>query len=176
MTKLRKLGFTKLAKETLPKTLKPVDIKPTVDPERRLQSYIDAQNPRPKPLKPSTQKILRSISKDLNAYKAGDKKGWDRKYQIALAKNNCLEFRVPNRITSYKQMFRRYELMYQIVDFSITKPNGRFSTLLNKVKPTILSMYEGDTTKTDMILSLAKDFYKFVKDGTISNSIEEFIR
>ena len=102
--------------------------------------------------------------------------GWDRKYQIALAKSNCLEFRVPNRITSYKQMFRRYELMYQIVDFSITKPNGRFSTLLNKVKPTILSMYEGDTAKVDMILSLAKDFYKFVKDGTISNSIEEFIR
>lgn len=102
--------------------------------------------------------------------------GWDRKYQIALAKDNCLEFRVPNRITSYKQMFRRYELMYQIVDFSIEKPNGRFSTLLNKVKPTILSMYEGDTVKVDMILSLAKDFYKFVKDGTISSSIEEFIR
>lgn len=102
--------------------------------------------------------------------------GWDRKYQIALAKNNCLEFRVPNRITSYKQMFRRYELMYQIVDFSITKPNGRFSTLLNKVKPTILSMYEGDTAKTDMILSLAKDFYKFIKDGTISSNIEDFIR
>ena len=102
--------------------------------------------------------------------------GWDRKYQLALAKNNCLEFRVPTRITSYKQMFRRYELIYQIVDFSITKPNGRFSTLLNKVKPTILSMYEGDTAKVDMILSLAKDFHKFVKDGTISSSIEEFIR
>jgi hypothetical protein len=102
--------------------------------------------------------------------------GWDRKYQIALAKDNCLEFRVPNRITSYKQMFRRYELMYHIVDFSIEKPNGRFSTLLNKVKPIILSMYEGDTAKVDMILSLAKDFYKFVKDGTISSSIEEFIR
>lgn len=102
--------------------------------------------------------------------------GWDRKYQIALAKDNCLEFRVPNRITSYKQMFRRYELMYEIVDFSIEKPNGRFSSLLNKVKPIILSMYEGDTAKVDMILSLAKDFYKFVKDGTISSNIEEFIR
>lgn len=73
-------------------------------------------------------------------------------------------------------MFRRYELMYEIVDFSIEKPNGRFSTLLNKVKPIILSMYEGDTAKVDMILSLAKDFYKFVKDGTISSNIEEFIR
>ena len=102
--------------------------------------------------------------------------GWDRKYQIALAKSNCLEFRVPNRITSYKQMFRRYELMYEIVDFSIEKPNGRFSSLLKKVEPIILSMYEGDRAKVDMILSLAKDFYKFVKDGTISNSIEEFIR
>ena len=102
--------------------------------------------------------------------------GWCRKYQIALVKRNCLEFRVPNRISSYKQMFRRYELMYEIVDFSITKPNGRFDSLLKKAKPIILSMYEGDTAKVDMILSLAKDFRKFVKDGTISSSIEEFIR
>lgn len=101
--------------------------------------------------------------------------GWDRKYQLALVKSNTLEFRVPTRITSYKQMFRRYELMYQIVDFSITKPNGRFSTLLNRVKPTILSMYEGDTEKVDMIMSLAKDFYKFIKSGTVSNSIRDFI-
>ena len=101
--------------------------------------------------------------------------GWDRKYQIALAKSNCLEFRVPNRITSYKQMFRRYELIYQIVDFSIVNPNGRFSSLLNKVKPIVLSMYEGDVSKTDYILSLAKDFRKFVKDGIISESIREFI-
>ena len=101
--------------------------------------------------------------------------GWDRKYQLALAKGSTLEFRLPTRITSYKQMFRRYELMYQIVDFSITKPNGRFSTLLNKVKPTILSMYEGDTVKVDMIMSLAKDFYKFMKSGTVSNSIRDFI-
>ena len=107
-----------------------------------------------------------------------DENGWHSKYQFCLLKSDegLIEFRVPNRITSYKQMFRRYELMYEIVDFSITKPNGRFSSLLNKVKPTILSMYEGDTAKTDMILSLAKDFRKFIKDGTISNSIKEFIR
>lgn len=102
---------------------------------------------------------------------------WHNKYQFCLLKGyeGLIEFRVPSRITSYKQMFRRYELMYHIVDFSITNPNGRFSTLLNKVKPTILSMYEGDTAKVDMLLSLAKDFRKFIKDGTISSSIEEFI-
>ncbi len=103
---------------------------------------------------------------------------WHNKYQFCLLKlgEGLIEFRVPSRITSYKQMFRRYELMYHIVDFTINKPNGRFSTLLNKVKPIILSMYEGDTAKVDMILSLAKDFRKFIKDGTISSSIEEFIR
>ena len=102
--------------------------------------------------------------------------GWCRKYQIALVKSNCLEFRVPNRISSYKQMFRRYELMYEIVDFSITKPNGRFDSLLKKVEPIILSMYEGDKDKVEYIKTLAKDFYKFVKNGTISDSIKDFIQ
>ena len=83
---------------------------------------------------------------------------------------------MPNRISSYKQMFRRYELMYEIVDFSITKPNGRFDSLLKKVEPIILSMYEGDKDKVEYIKTLAKDFYKFVKNGTISDSIKDFIQ
>tara|TARA_R110002012_G_scaffold117884_1_gene265985 strand:+ start:806 stop:1708 length:903 start_codon:yes stop_codon:yes gene_type:complete len=116
-----------------------------------------------------------NILVDGNPNRLNHYNGWDRKYQLALAKPNTLEFRLPTRITSYKQMFRRYELMYQIVDFSITKPNGRFSTLLNKVKPTILSMYEGDTAKVDMIMLLAKDFYKFIKRGEIHERIARFI-
>lgn len=106
-----------------------------------------------------------------------DENGWHSKYQFCLHKRSegLVEFRVPNRIRSYKQMFRRYELMYHIVDFTITKPNGRFSTLLKRVEPTLLSMYEGDRAKVDMILSLAKDFRKFIKDGKISNSIRKFL-
>lgn len=102
---------------------------------------------------------------------------WHHKYQFCLLKNveNLIEFRVPSRITSYKQLFRRYEVMYEIVDFSITKPNGRFSSLLNKVRPIVLSMYGNDAEKTDMVLSLAKDFRSFIKDGRISNSIREFL-
>lgn len=100
---------------------------------------------------------------------------WHYKYQFALVKDNCFEFRIPSRITSYKQMFRRYELMYHIVDFSVFKPNAQFSTLLRKVKPIILSMYEGDVEKTDNILFLAKDFRKFIKDGKISDNIRDFI-
>ena len=100
---------------------------------------------------------------------------WHYKYQFALVKDNCFEFRIPSRITSYKQMFRRYELMYHVLDFSIYKPTAQFSTLLRKVKPIILSMYEGDVEKTDNILLLAKDFRKFIKEGKISENIRDFI-
>lgn len=83
MTKLRKLGFTKIAKKdiSVPKTMNPIDVKPMIDSEQRLKSYIDTANPKPKPMKPSTVKILKSISKDLNAYQAGDKKVWAKKYK-----------------------------------------------------------------------------------------------
>jgi len=101
--------------------------------------------------------------------------GWHHKYQLALTKGSVVEFRLPNRISSYKQMFRRYELMYHIVDFSITKPNGRFDNLLKKVEPIILSMYEGDKDKVEYIKTLAKDFRKFVKSGEIHERIAEFI-
>ncbi len=102
--------------------------------------------------------------------------GWDGKYQLALVKRGGLvEFRLPNRISSYKEMIRRYELMYEIVDFSITKPDGRFSTLLRKVKPILMLMYSRDASKVSERLQWAKHFNRFVKDGTIHNSIRDFI-
>lgn len=88
------------------------------------------------------------------------------KYRVSkIANHMLLEYRLPSRIISYKQMFRRYEIMYTIVDFTFTNPNGRFSTLLNKVKPIILSMYEGDTEKTDKIIKLSKHFRKYILTG-----------
>jgi hypothetical protein len=112
---------------------------------------------------------------DINHERISHYNGWDRKYQAALVKEKCLEYRLPTRITSYKQMFRRYELMYEIVDFTITKPNGRFSSLLNKVKPILLSMYEGDVEKVEMLMLLSKDFRKFIRSGTITPNILEFV-
>ena len=92
MTKLRALGFAKIAidknvslssnKISLPKTTNPTDIKvPRVEinPDKDLKNYIDKHNPSPKPMKPTTVKILKSISKDLNAYTKGDTKIWNRR-------------------------------------------------------------------------------------------------
>ena len=101
--------------------------------------------------------------------------GWDNKYQLALVKGNLVEFRLPNRISSFKCMIRRYELMYEIVDFSITNPDGRFSTLLKKVKPILMMMYDRDASKVSERLEWAKHFRKFVEDGTIHNSIRDFL-
>jgi len=103
--------------------------------------------------------------------------GWDNKYQLALVKRGgLLEFRLPNRVSSHKSLFRRYEMMYEIIDFSIEKPNGNFNTLLNKVKPIMLAMYDGDVDKVSDRLKWAKHFRKFVLDGTIHQSIRDFIK
>lgn len=98
------------------------------------------------------------------------------KYQTALVKGNVFEFRVPSRFENVKQMMRRYELFYEIVDFSINKPNGSHETLLKKIKPIVVSMYGGDETKADEVIGLSRHFRKFILDGEIHPSIAEFLR
>jgi len=97
------------------------------------------------------------------------------KYQTALVKGKCLEFRLPSRFQSVKQMMRRYELMYEIVNFSINKPNGSHDSLLKILKPIIVSMYNGDVDKADSVLSLSKHFRKFIMNGDIHQDIATYL-
>lgn len=97
------------------------------------------------------------------------------KYQLGLAKNNCFEFRLPSKFESVKQMMRRYELFYEIVNFSVNKPNGKLDSLLKIVKPIILSMYNGDVDKTEHVLKLSKDFTNFILNGDISEDITDYL-
>lgn len=98
------------------------------------------------------------------------------KYQTALVKGATLEFRVPSKFESVKQTMRRYELFYEIVNFSINTPNGKHDSLLKKLRPIILSMYNGDVAKTDNIMELSKHFRAFILKGTIHPDIEEFLQ
>lgn len=100
---------------------------------------------------------------------------WHHKYQLALVKGNCLEFRVPSRFESVKQMMRRYELMYEIVNFSIATPNGSHESFLKKIKPVIVSMYNGDETKAAEVLSLAKHFRAYILKGEIHQDIAQYL-
>jgi hypothetical protein len=98
------------------------------------------------------------------------------KYQTALVKSNCLEFRVPSKFESVKQMMRRYELFYELVNFSINKQNANFKAFLKHIKPIILSMYSGDVEKVDLVMDLAVHFQRFIDTGVIHESIAEFLR
>lgn len=98
------------------------------------------------------------------------------RYELALTKNDCLEFRLPSRFESVKQMMRRYELFYELVDFSVNNPNGSHDAFLRRIKPIILSMYNGEADKVEHIMSLSKHFRKYILTGVISADINSFVR
>jgi hypothetical protein len=100
--------------------------------------------------------------------------GWHYKYQTALVKGDCLEFRVVSKFESVKQVMRRYELFHELVDYAVNE-GGSFKTFLKRVEPIIRSMYNGDAEKTAEILVLAKHFQKFINEGVISPQIEEYL-
>jgi len=68
-------------------------------------------------------------------------------------------------VQSVKQMMRRYELMYLILDYGV---NGKsIRGFWNAVRPILMGMYDKNETKTDAVIELAKDFNKFVKTGSM---------
>lgn len=101
--------------------------------------------------------------------------GYHSKYQTALMKDNCVEFRVPSKFESVKQMMRRYELFYELINFSVNSPNRSHSSFLKRIEPIILSMYNGDKEKTDEILQLSKSFQNFINKNKISDDIKPFL-
>ena len=98
-----------------------------------------------------------------------------RKFATVLVKGNCVEFRLISRFQSVKQMMRRYELFYELLDFSINKPNGSHTAFLKKVYPIIKSMYEGDIAKTDEIIDLSKSFRKMIIAKKINRKVIDFV-
>ena len=90
------------------------------------------------------------------------------RYQVCLKKGDLIEFRLPSRVTSVKQMMRRYELCYTMLDFAVNRPNASFKTFVKAVRPIVLSMYGRDEAKTDEILNLGIAFDKMLRTGTIN--------
>lgn len=97
------------------------------------------------------------------------------KYRVSKVMDNCVEFRLPSRVQSVKQMMRRYELFYEIVDFSVNNPNGSYTSLLKKVTPIIKSMYAGDMDKVNEILDLAKAFRTMILTKKVNRKVLPFV-
>lgn len=89
------------------------------------------------------------------------------KYVICKDTGFGIEFRLPSRVTSVKQMIRRYELMYKIVDFAVNHPRATMRKFNKEIKPILLSMYEQDVEKVEKLFTLAKGFEKFMKTGKV---------
>ena len=100
---------------------------------------------------------------------------YDGRYQVALDKGETLEFRLPSRVESVKQMMRRYELMYEMLDVAINHPNTKFSTWLNKMTPLIVAIYDGDSDKAESIKDLAIKFQKYISTGAVCEDIVPFV-
>lgn len=99
-----------------------------------------------------------------------------QRYSVALPKECAYEVRAFSRFTSVQQMIRRYELMYEIMDFSFNTPTANHKSLLKRVKPIVKMMYGGDEEKTRQILKMAHDFRNFIVRNTYTHDIEGFIR
>ena len=100
---------------------------------------------------------------------------WHNKYRVALCKSNVLELRIPTRVENVKQLMRRYELMYEIVDTAYNKPRTTLSKLLRNVKPILMRMYDRDEAKVDEIIVLAHHFQNYINKGKIFPTIEPFL-
>jgi len=97
------------------------------------------------------------------------------KYRVALPKYGLLELRLPSRVENVKQLMRRYELCYELVDTAFNKPKTTFKTFLKKVRPIIMRMYENDEYKVDELYKLAVDFQKYIDKGSISPLINPYL-
>jgi hypothetical protein len=124
--------------------------------------------------------VLALFRNRLNNHYCGENKRLENiynssRYQVTLSKGDCLEFRLPSRFESVKQMMRRYELFYELVNYSVNKPNGSHDGFLKVVTPIILSMYNGDNDKANEVLKLSKHFRAYILKGEIHQDIAQYL-
>jgi DNA-binding sugar fermentation-stimulating protein len=72
-------------------------------------------------------------------------------------------------------MMRRYELFYELLDYSINRNTGTFKGFLNKVKPIVLSMYDNDADKVAEVFKIAEGMQKFINTGKVNKVIREWV-
>lgn len=98
------------------------------------------------------------------------------KYSVVNQKRNGLiEYRLPSRITSVKQLMRRYEIMYQMVNFAVNKPNSSFNSFLKACRPTLRMMYKGNEgVSVDFIEALAVEMQKVIRTNKIHLKVAHF--
>ena len=115
------------------------------------------------------------------------------KYQFCLVKpssrgqRDLIEYRVVPRFKSVKEMIRRYEFFYELVNHIIEDDNvscvdgvfvrhgNSFGKLWRKIKPIVQRMFPNDEQRVKDIYTDSKHFQRFIDSGIISNRVRKWI-
>jgi hypothetical protein len=99
----------------------------------------------------------------------------DTHYKYCFCKignHGTIEFRVPPRVQGVKQLMRRYELFYELIDCSVS--GVTYTKFLSRVKPILTSMFPVQPDKVKMILRDSKYFQKFIDtNGDYTNHLTD---
>lgn len=119
-----------------------------------------------------------SFNKRMLPYMDCPSNNWHYKYQACLVKEmdsfGVIEFRLPSKIESVKQMMRRYEFMYEIVNHSIND-GGNFAKLIKKIQPILMSMYNNDAQKVAEKIEMAIEFQNYIDNNILTHRISQYI-
>jgi len=128
----------------------------------RLKNNYCKYNPRLRP-----QIELLSLSTDFTLLSHA-------KYHVVLAKNKIIELRLPSRVENVKQLMRRYELMYEMMDTAFNTKAKSIKQYIKRVRPILNRMYDTEI-EVDNICELAVHFQKYINTGSIHPTIEPFL-
>lgn len=96
------------------------------------------------------------------------------KYRVTKVEGNLVEFRLPSRITGVKQLMRRYELAYEMLSYAFNT-NGTYAKFIEKIRPLILSMYEGDAEKAEEIIQLSFHMQRMIDTRKINSDVVQYV-
>lgn len=97
------------------------------------------------------------------------------RYQVALVKGNCLEFRLVSRFVSVNQMINRYDLFYILMDEAINMKRPSHERLLKRLRPILMDGYGCDERKIDNLFDMARKFRLFILEGKIHPTINKWV-
>jgi len=102
--------------------------------------------------------------------------GYSQRYRVALPKGDCLEWRLPSRVTSVAQMMRRYEFFYEFVEYAMTAKKPNIKLFLHKVRPVLVRLYDGNIEMVDAVSEMSVYFQEFINTGKVHDKIKRYIK